>query len=159
MNANFLELYEGLVRDINAILKTSSSDKEKMESCFRSGIDHWNKLKEKIKREGFASEEEEIHFFKNVKPRFTGEIEYYTQRYHAILFLPETDKQSQINFWEGELGRLDKFFGSYHEFFQYYHSKKKIRIMSIFSGLTVTEVISLVPMFLILTARHPLRMT
>jgi len=125
MNANFLELYEGLVRDINAILKTSSSDKEKMESCFRSGIDHWNKLKEKIKREGFASEEEEIHFFKNVKPRFTGEIEYYTQRYHAILFLPETDKQSQINFWEGELGRLDKFFGSYHEFFQYYHSKKK----------------------------------
>src|ERR1700722_4479009 len=127
MNANFLELYEALVRDINAILQTSSSEKEKMESCFRAGIDHWNKLKEKIKREGFGSEEEEIHFFKNIKPRFTGEIEYYTQRYHAILFLPETDTKSQTDFWEGELSRLDKFFGSYHEFFTYYHAKKTDR--------------------------------
>jgi hypothetical protein len=123
MNANFLELYNDLVRDIHAILQTNSTEKEKMESCFRTGIDHWNKLKEKIKREGFATEEEEIHFFKNVKPRFTGEIEYYTQRYHAILFLPE-DKKSQIDFWQGELSRLDKFFGSYHEFFHYYYSKK-----------------------------------
>jgi hypothetical protein len=101
MNANFLELYEALVRDINDILQTGSSEKEKMESCFRSGIEHWNKLKEKIKREDFATEEEEIHFFKNVKPRFTGEMEYYTQRYHAILFLPETDTKSQTNFWGG----------------------------------------------------------
>src|SRR5580700_10955746 len=122
MNANFLALYEARVRDINAILQTNSSDKEKMESCFRGGMDHWNKLKEKIKREGFERDEEEIHFFKCIKPRFTGEIEYYTQRYHAILFSPESDKQSQINFWDGELGRIDKFFGTFHQFFNYYRS-------------------------------------
>ncbi|HEY4875234.1 MAG TPA: RteC domain-containing protein [Puia sp.] len=124
MNANFLALYEMLVRDINMILEKDSSDKEKMESCFRLGIEHWNKLKSKIKSEGFESDKEEIHFFKDIKPRFTGEIEYYTQRYHAILFLPETDTKSQVNFWEGELGRINKFFGSYHEFFKYYNSKK-----------------------------------
>jgi hypothetical protein len=124
MNANFLELYEGLVRDINAILKKDSSDKEKMESCFRCGIEHWNRLKEKIKHEGFDSDAEEIHFFKDIKPRFTGEIEYYTQRYHAILFLPESDKQAQQFFWDGELGRLEKFFGSYHVFFDYYKTGK-----------------------------------
>ncbi|HLY71329.1 MAG TPA: RteC domain-containing protein [Puia sp.] len=124
MNANFLELYESLLRDINAIMKTSLPDKDKMESCFRAGINHWNKLKEKMKCEGFASEEEEIHFFKNIKPRFTGEIEYYTQRYHAILFLPEKDKQMQLDFWEGELGRINKFFGSFHIFFDEFNRKK-----------------------------------
>jgi hypothetical protein len=41
--------------------------------------------------------------------------------------LPATDTQSQINFWEGELGRISKFFGSYHEFFSYYQSKKTDR--------------------------------
>src|SRR5579863_3560211 len=76
MNANFLELYEVLVRDINAILKKDSSEKEKMEYCFRCGIEHWNNLKEKIKRESFDSDEKEIYFFKYIKPRFTGEIEY-----------------------------------------------------------------------------------
>jgi hypothetical protein len=48
---------------------------------FRSGIDHCNKLKENIRRERFVIDEEEIHFFKDVKPRFTGGIDYYTERY------------------------------------------------------------------------------
>jgi hypothetical protein len=124
MNANFLELYEALVRDINAILARDLSDKEKMELCFRCCIEHWNRLKEEIKSEGFASDAEEIHFFRNIKPRFTGEIEYYTQRYHAILFLPPADASSRQDFWEGEIGRIDKFFGSFHIFFAYYSSGK-----------------------------------
>jgi hypothetical protein len=127
MKANFLELYEELVRDINAILKKNSTEKEKMESCFRCAIEHWNSLKEKIKSEGFDSDEEEIHFFKNIKPRFTGEIEYHTQRYHAILFLPETDAQARQLFWQGELGRIDKFFDSYQIFFDYYKAGKTDR--------------------------------
>lgn len=124
MNANFLELYEDLAWDINGILKRDLSEKERMELCFRCCIEHWNKLKEKIKREGFKSDGEEIHFFKSIKPRFTGEIEYYTQRYHAILFLPESDKQAEQFFWDGELGRIDKFFGGNHIFFDYYDSKR-----------------------------------
>jgi hypothetical protein len=127
MKANFLELYESLVRDINAILKQDSSDTKKMESCFRCGIDHWNRLKEKIKSEDFATDEEEIHFFKDIKPRFTGEIEYYTQRYHALLFFPADDKQTQQLFWEGEISRIDKFFGSFHAFYDYHKLGKTDR--------------------------------
>jgi len=126
MKTNFLEIYAALTSDVNSILEKDLPESEKMELCFRTCIDYWNGLKLKMKFEEFASEEEEIHFFKNIKPRFTGEIEYYTQRYHAILFLP-ADKQSQIDFWEGELGRLNKFFGSYHEFFNYIDSKKTDR--------------------------------
>jgi RteC protein len=128
MNANFEEttnlLYESLVLDINAILQQDSPDTQKMESCFRCGIDHWNRLKAKIKSEGFASDGEEIHFFKDNKPRFTGEIEYYTQRYHALLFFPASDKETQQLFWEGELSRIDKFFASFHLFFHYYKQGK-----------------------------------
>jgi hypothetical protein len=109
---------------MNGILASDLNEKEKMEACFRCGIGHWNQLKEKIKLEGFESDEQEIHFFKNIKPRFTGEIEYYTQRYHALLFLPEGDEKLQHDFWEGELGRMDKFFGAYHNFFDYYRSGK-----------------------------------
>jgi hypothetical protein len=123
MNANFLELYQSLVQDVSQILARELSSKEMMELCFRCCIEHWNRLKEKIKQEGFDSDAEEIHFFKCIKPRFTGEIEYYTQRYHAFLFLP-SDREAEQSFWEGELGRIDKFFGSYHVFFAYYRSGK-----------------------------------
>jgi hypothetical protein len=126
MKTNYLELYAELVREVNNILAKDLPESEKMELCFRCCIEYWNGLKLKIKLEGFTSDEDEIHFFKNIKPRFTGEIEYYTQRYHAILFLP-ADKELQLSFWEGELGRLNKFFGSYHEFFTYIENKKTDR--------------------------------
>jgi hypothetical protein len=124
MNINFLESYGALVRDVNDILQKDLTEKEKMEQCFRSCIGHWNQLKEKIAAEGFESDEEEIHFFKHIKPRFTGEIGYYTQRYHAILFLPESDVRAQQEFWRGELARIEKFFAGYDSFFEYYREGK-----------------------------------
>ncbi len=127
MNTNYLGQYERMVTGLNEILKKEINDKEKMELCFRCCIDNWNILKEKIISRGFESDANEILFFKSTKPRFTGEIEYYIQRYHALQFLPEKEKQLQINFWHGELSRLDKFFAAWQEFFTYHKSGKTDR--------------------------------
>jgi len=119
MNANFLELYELMVIDLKKILESDLPEKQKMEDCFRAAIGHWNEIKVLIKSEGFSSDEGEIHFFKNIKPRFTAEIEYYTLCYHALQFLPDGDNTIKAAFWSGELSRLEKFFSVYHDFISY----------------------------------------
>lgn len=47
----------------------------------------------------FARDEEEIYFFKFLKPKFTGELQYYKKLYQAILFKP-TEKNELIRFYK-----------------------------------------------------------
>jgi hypothetical protein len=67
---------------------------------------------------GFASTEEEIQFFKWVKPKFTCEIEYFRLLYHAELFLPE-DEKDWTGFWKREAERLSRFITENREFWEY----------------------------------------
>jgi hypothetical protein len=123
MTTDFLQLYKALLHDINKILERKLSEKEAAELCFRCSIAHWNALKDRVKKEGFGSDAEEIHFFKNTKPFFTGQIEYFIQRYHALQFLP-SGAEARREFWKGEMARLNHFFDSYQDFFTYYHSRQ-----------------------------------
>jgi hypothetical protein len=80
-----------------------------IEICFKCSLDFWAKLQKQIKKDGFQSPEEEIYFFKKVKPRFTAYIEYYTCRYHALLFRPSDDQLELARFWKWELRKIEKF--------------------------------------------------
>jgi RteC protein len=122
MKENFLQLYKDLAVDLTAILNSGSDREQKMEECFKCCKDYWGRLKEKIKADGFENDAEEIHFFKNVKPRFTGEIEYYVQRYHALLSMRDLSSAEIKNFWNNELKRIAKFYDVEQEFFHYYNS-------------------------------------
>jgi hypothetical protein len=125
MEVNFLKLYKDLADEISLILRGEGPEIEKFESCFRCGIRYWENLKEKIKKNYFKNDEEEIHFFKYVKPKFTGLIEYYTQRYQAFLFLPDKDTASKLYFWNMELKKIDRFYDSQQAFIRYYQSGDK----------------------------------
>jgi RteC protein len=119
MSADYGEYYQQLLAAIDSCQQSVGPEMEKIESCFKYSLDYWGKLREQVKGNGFNSDAEEICFFKEVKPLFTGLIEYYTRRYHALLFLPSNDKAEQGRFWLWELRKIERFFENNAGFCRY----------------------------------------
>lgn len=97
-------------------------------------------LKELIKREGFADEQEEIEFYKHIKPNFQA-----LYIYHATLFNIESDKpigshKATHRYFHNELRRIDIFFHHNLEFYKYYRAGKTNRDKEYFTrGQGFTE--------------------
>jgi RteC protein len=120
MQPKYHQLYHDLLKDLQCIGQLEISEEESIESCFKCSIAYWDKLKEFIKVHDFESEAEEIQFFKYEKSLFTGLIEYYVQRYQALLFIPAKSNEERLFFWEKELRKMDKFYDTHTAFCQYY---------------------------------------
>lgn len=119
MSLDHLEYYQQLLAALASCEEGTASEIEKVESSFKCSLDHWGKIQKHIKQNGFSSPSEEIHFFKNIKPKFTSHIEYYTCRYHALLFMPAEDPTELIRFWRWEMRKTEKFFEVNDEFCRY----------------------------------------
>jgi hypothetical protein len=50
----------------------------------------------------FMNQHEEISFYKSMKPRFTGMIDYFAILYKSVLFQPE-DYSKRGDYWKGEM--------------------------------------------------------
>jgi hypothetical protein len=92
-----------------------------VECAFSSLKTSWNQLKQIVSINEFESEEEEIQFFKVLKPKLIAELEYYGLVYHSILFCPP-DAEQKLLFWQREADRLQEFKILYAEFYHYYTS-------------------------------------
>jgi RteC protein len=119
MKTTYNQLYNEMQADISRV---ELPELKRVECCFRIATDYWCRLKELIRDQDFAGYDKEIDFFKNVKPLFTSEIEFYTLVYQAMLFQPENDPCELTIFWKNELRRLQKFKESKEEFVRYFKS-------------------------------------
>jgi hypothetical protein len=92
---------------------------EMIEACFKSSLDHWDKVCSCARTKGFRDTGDEISFFREVKPSFASFIEYYAFRYHAILFAPVNDSGEIDRFWRWEERKMQRFFEDNQEFCRY----------------------------------------
>jgi hypothetical protein len=113
-------MYKELKDELEQCLKNGSC-KKSIEECFIIAGNCWLQLRAAIAEYTFGSEEEEILFFKTIKPLFTSELEYYSLLYHTLLFCP-FDPERQKQFWERESKRLQDFKEQQAGFFDYYIS-------------------------------------
>lgn len=70
----------------------------------------------------FTNEEEEMHFFKHVKPQFHCLLIYYSKVYDLELRRPVGQQSAIQQFYVRELLKVDLFFESHVSFFEYYRS-------------------------------------
>jgi RteC protein len=70
----------------------------------------------------FSGEEEEIYFFKFIKPSFLSRVVYYTRVLDIETRMPPGGKELQSKFLKKELRKLNKFSAHNREFYQYYRS-------------------------------------
>ncbi len=122
MKHQFQYLYRQMQDDVCKCRQQQFPELQWVECCFRSAAGFWLHLREALANYHFKSEEEEIDFFKNVKPLFTSQIEFYTLIYQGILFKPEEDPVKIESFWESESARLNRFRENKEAFVRYYKS-------------------------------------
>lgn len=99
MRAEYKKLYHDLLVDI--ILEQQQDKLQMAGRCFTIACKYWQLLKDTIELNFFDKENEEIDFFKNVKPKFTGQIQYYKMLGEILMFVPG-DEEKQIDFWKLE---------------------------------------------------------
>lgn len=116
------ELYQEMVSEVYISRQIDLSATSRITYCFKVCMDYWNRLNEQLKSHSFANEEEEIWFFKSLKPKFTALIEYYTFVYHALLFMPKLNEDDMQAFWEKEHEKIKQFYNKNAPFCQYYKS-------------------------------------
>ena len=117
------QLYHAMLHDLQLCKEKKLPCAQEIECCFQTCVKYWLQLKEKLTNHRFSSGEEEITFFKNIKPQFTSEIEYYNLLYHAVLFMPEPGTEDYKMFWQREAQRLPRFIEDNGAFMDYYNNR------------------------------------
>src|SRR6202040_4359461 len=69
------------------------------------------------------SKEDEIEFYKKVKPLFKSQIEFYNLLYQAEIFKPHDEAGTMKEFWILEQQKLDRFIKDNSDFYIYYKNQ------------------------------------
>ncbi len=118
MSPVYQQYHHQLLRAIRIQETREAPESDRVEACFKSSLDYWGKVRELAKGTGFKNKEEEIYFFKETKPWFTAYIEYFTYRYHALLFIP-LDLFEKKRFWKWEERKMQRFYENNFAFCSY----------------------------------------
>lgn len=97
---------------------------QKAEESYSTVLESISRLKDYIFSYTFEDASEEVHFFKEVKPRFLKELIYYSELYHLEACLPVGDADIQTSYYKHELERLRIFFERNQQLYNYYRSGK-----------------------------------
>ena len=81
---------------------------------------HLQQLKTYVLNNQFENQEEEIYFFKIIKPKFTSKLLYFDKIRKLESRKPIGSKKSQIEYFNSELNKLNVFFNENLEFYNYY---------------------------------------
>jgi hypothetical protein len=117
---NWLEYCHQLYQELTLLLCSELSGTERIEACFKCTLLHLAKLKQLVNQTGFTDDPEEIHFFKHIKPQFTGRLEYYTLIYNFQLFHPIDNPFDLYAYCHRERQKVVKFTRDQETFIQYY---------------------------------------
>ena len=122
MKQQIQSIYRQLRADVDVCRQQDMPELERIECCFRTASVYWVNMREELSQYRFTTEEEEIDFFRNIKPLFTSQIEFYTLIYQGMLFKPKEDPVKIAAFWAGESARLNRFCENKEAFIAYYKS-------------------------------------
>ncbi len=109
------DIVDGIESSENNILKKSLDASHVLANAF-------DKLKKFILSYKFQSEEEEINFFKEVKPRFCYRLIYYRKLYNIEINRPVAALCTQKEYLHEELRAINKYTNKRLDFVRYYRS-------------------------------------
>jgi hypothetical protein len=121
MNNTYENLHQEMLEEINESKELEMPEEERAAVGFWIANTYWGKLKIIACPTSWKRKSEEIDFFRNVKPKFTAYIQYFTIIAEALLFVPER-KEDRVTYWQEEMKRYDFFRDKHPEFTRYYES-------------------------------------
>ena len=123
MRDDYQLLYSEMLNEIICRQQLEIPEGDRVAASFWVAREYWANLRQLVTQTGLRTEEEEIYFFRWVKPRFTSHIEYYTMLAEALICVPSAPLAGN-GFWEQEARRYQRFFHRHEAFIRYYDSNE-----------------------------------
>jgi hypothetical protein len=121
MNAGFEKLYQEMLTAIEACKKNAPDRRTEIECSFQISCNYWARVEQEMMDGNFGGLNEEIRFYKTIKPLFTASISYYNFVYQAELLKPD-DATMIKEFWIKESARPGRFLLEHEKYTEYYQS-------------------------------------
>ena len=112
-------LYKKMLCQLAANEIVAADEKKWIEWGFSVITKTWSGIQQEANNYVFDDQQEEIAFYKVVKPRFIGLLDYFTHLYKSVLFQPE-DQPGKKEYWEHELEICKNFLFKHRSFCSYY---------------------------------------
>jgi hypothetical protein len=96
---------------------------KKLEEAIESVVISLEKLKTFFKNYTLHNKQEEIEFFKEIKPQFTSKLIFYNDIYNIEINKPIGDEKRIKKYYYKEIKKLKSFFTKNKEFYKYYRTK------------------------------------
>jgi len=116
------EIKKNLDAELKQIEIEDSNILKKAERSIHSINKVLNQLKELLDKNEFSSIEQEIHFFKEIKPTIYSRLIYFVKIFNIESKRPTGSDKSQKKYLQNEIEKLELFFAENLEFYQYYRN-------------------------------------
>ena len=122
MNNNYKQLLFELTEQLSFINLEIDNPIAKSEKSVQVSLLTYNKLKKQFLKEKSISDELQIDFFKNVKPKFTSLYIYHNAIYKIETKMPRGGNRIAKKYLNKELKKLKRYFDNNLEFYNYYRT-------------------------------------
>ncbi len=121
-NKEYADMSERLQR----IATEAGNNLQRAEQSYFVVWDSMQRLKEFILGYTFKDQQEEIRFFKEIKPRFLKELIYYMELYYIESYKPIGSKKLKQSYFIKEMERISIFFERNQLLYAYYRAGKSL---------------------------------
>lgn len=121
MNEFAEKSYEGLMAALNVLKAAEGTNVQRLKARLKKINRTIDELRLEVSQNGFADDEEEIHFFKYWKPGFLSQYFFEQELFKIELRLPDSNSQDVIiEYYKQELNFLEMF-NAKHQFLREYY--------------------------------------
>lgn len=115
----YFEYLEELEKELHSIANKNNDIFEVSELSIKAIINSLELVRERVKNESFKTEEEEIYFFKKIKPKFISKLIYHSSVFNIERYKPFRGIEAKKDYYEDELEKLEAYVDKNRNFFQY----------------------------------------
>lgn len=119
-----MKKYEEILNNFDSALNFLETENEEILSRAEEGIQitkhTLDQLRALVLKRKFKNENEEIHFFKSIKPHVFSKLIYYQKLFNIESKRPRSSNKAQIKYFNKHIDRLQNYFNDHLEFYHYY---------------------------------------
>lgn len=117
-----LQILQNVEEEIRSVYEDKSEGLQDYEYIIKTILKSLHELKTHLIKTGFKSKEEEIQFFKEIKPKIVSRLIYFTTIYNIKAKWPHGGEKKNRKYLNNELSKLKRFFNQNLEFYKYYRT-------------------------------------
>ncbi|MGB8191848.1 MAG: RteC domain-containing protein [Chitinophagaceae bacterium] len=133
----WMELLEELKTELEGVEKSSDTRIGKAQRATQLCKNVLTRLEEVMVDYAFTDAQQEIYFFKEIKPKVLSRLIYYHKLFTIEVSLPVGNKKDRQAYLQKELDRIKEFFDDNKFFYQYFRSGETYLDEKLFLRLAV----------------------